>query len=112
MSKKYKPDLRGLSSKGKKDYPKFKKEQIETKECEICHNIKTVKKYEIYKKSGITDKGYLCDKCALTVIETSGTTLVCLDKPVKAVKKKVEKEEEEVLEFKIEDESMGDSLLL
>jgi len=72
-----KSDMRGLNEKGKKDYPKFTREQIELKDCEACHGFHTVKKYQIIKKSGNTDEIYLCESCAKIVPE--GVTLVPLE---------------------------------
>ena len=96
-------DMRGLNEQGKKDYPKFTREQIEMKECEVCKGYHTVKKYQIIKRSGNTDEIYLCDTCSKVVPE--GVQLICLEKPPKT------KEEEE--EFIPEvDDKQGDTLLV
>lgn len=103
MSKEYKPDLRGLTEEGKKAYPKFTKEEIEIKSCEICTGIKNIKKYRIIKRSGKTEDIYLCDSCSL--VKPEGVELICLEEQ----KAKEEIEEEFVLEA---NEEQGDSLLL
>jgi len=99
----YKPDMRGLTEKGKKDYPKFTWKQIEVKECEVCTGYKTVKKYQIIKRSGKTDEIYLCDTCSKVIPE--GVELLCLEK--------TESDGDEITEFEPEtDEEEGDSLLV
>ena len=103
MSKEYKPDLRGLTEKGKKAYPKFTREEIEVKSCEICTGIKNIKKYKIIKRSGNTEDIYLCDGCSL--VKPEGVELICLEEQ----KTKEEPEEEFIPEV---DEEQGDSLLL
>lgn len=103
MSKKYKPDLRGLTEEGKIAYPKFTREEIEVDLCEICGSIKTVKKYRIIRKSGKTEDIYLCDDC--TKLPPSGVELICLEEP----KTEEEPEKEFILEVS---EEQGDSLLL
>jgi len=103
MSEEYKPDMRGLTEKGKKDYPKFTREEIEVDLCEICGSIKTVKKYRIIRKSGKTEEIFLCDSC--TKLPPKGVVLVCLEEP----KTEEEPEEEFILEV---NEEQGDSLSL
>ena len=94
-------DLRGLNEKGKKDYPKFRREQIEIPFCENCQGIQTVKKYQIIKKSGRTDEILLCDNC--TKLVPDGVELLCLE--IKTPK--------EELDLKVEKfENEGDSLLI
>ncbi len=104
MSRKVKPDMRGLSEKGKKDYPKFTREQIEMKECEICTGYHTVKKYQIIKRSGNTAEIYLCDVCS-KVAPPEGVQLICLEEPPKT-----EEEEEEFIPEV--DDKQGDTLLV
>lgn len=97
------PDLRGLTAKGKKEYPKFTREQIEIPECEMCTGYHTVKKYQIIKRSGRTDEIFLCDTCSL--VKPEGVQLLCLEE--------TKQEIEEVTEFEPEiDEEQGDTLLL
>lgn len=105
-------DFRGLNERGKKDYPKFRKDQVKTHECEICRGIKTVKLYKIVKSSGKESKGYLCDSCANVVTTKSKVTITCIEKPKKLrISKKTVKDDEEE-EFKKEDKDVGDSLLV
>ncbi len=98
-----KPDMRGLSKKGKKDYPTFTREEIELQGCELCGGYQTVKKYQIIRKSGNTSEIFMCDSCLPLV--PFGVEVLCLEDPTKT--------EEEPIEFEPEtDEEQGDSLLL
>lgn len=98
---KYKPDMRGLTEKGKKEYPRFTREEIEISACEVCKAYHTVKKYQIIKRSGRTDEIFLCDDCSKVTPE--GVELLCLE----------ETKEEEEIEFEPEtDEEQGDTLLV
>lgn len=98
----------GLNAKGRRDYPKFTKEDIEVKECEICENIQTVKQYEITTKKRKKRKIYLCDDC--TTRKPKGVQLTLIDKKVdKFVPIKKEEEEEVVVDDDLEE---GDSLLI
>jgi len=100
-----KPDLRGLTEKGKKAYPRFTRQEIEINECEFCKGIRNVKQYQITKKSGKTEKIYQCDGCTDTVKLPKGVTVICLEET---------KQEEDTLEFKqeIDEAEEGDSLLI
>ena len=94
--------MRGLSERGKKEYPKFTMDQIEVPECEVCTAYNTVKKYQIIKKSGRTEEIYLCDNCVKNLVP-EGVEVICIEieTPKEKLDSKVEKYDKE-----------GDSLLV
>lgn len=103
------PDLRGLSEKGKEEYPVFSDSQLKVSECEICGALHNVKRYEITRRDGTKATIELCylhleeSKKLKPDAKIIPLDIVKMDDLLEEVKKQEQPEE---------DEKSGDSLLI